>query len=307
MIERILLPLDGSQLAERALPYAVRLAAMTGARLILMHAAVPSVIPKAPSFSVEAFARKLKAGETAMPASALEGIEIEAVTHDIFAGREFEGICQTITEQQADLLVMSTHGHGGIGRLIFGSVAEQVLGASPVPVVMVTASCERAWSADAPLRILIPLDGSQFAEEVLEPVSNLATALKAELVLLGASGPLEYGYAESAMAVRTGFDAALREARTYLEGVAARMQAAGHTVVVEAEAGRPSAVIEGVTQRRHIDLIAMATHGRSGLARVALGSVAGDVLQQSTVPLLLWRPAGLRHATGIATGSTSAG
>lgn len=307
MIERILLPLDGSQLAERALPYAVRLAATMGARLMLMHGEAPPVIPKAPSFSVEAFAKRLKAGQTAAPASALKGIEIEAITHDIFEGRVAEGICQAITEQQADLLVMSTHGHGGIGRLLFGSVAEQVLGASPAPVVLVSAAAERVWPADGPLRILIPLDGSRFAEEVLEPVSTLATSMPAELVLLGASGPLEYGYAESAAAVRTGFDAALREARTYLDGVAARLQAAGLTVSVEAEAGRPSAVIEGVTQRRHIDLIAMATHGRSGLARVALGSVAGDVLQHSAVPMLMWRPAALRHATRVASGTASAG
>lgn len=307
MIERILLPLDGSQLAERALPYAVRLASATGARLMLMHAVVPPTIPKTPHFDVLAFLRQVRAGQTALPASALDGVEIEAVTHDIFTDKVAEGICQTVTEQLADLVVMSTHGHGGIGRLLFGSVAEQVLGASPAPVVMVSAAAERGWSAAGPLRILIPLDGSRFAEEALEPVSMLAASMPAELVLLGATGPLEYGYAESALTVRSGFDAALREAREYLEGVAARLRAAGQTVTVEAEAGRASAVIEGVTQRRHIDLIAMATHGRSGLARVALGSVASDVLQHAAVPMLLWRPAAVRHATAVATGTTSTG
>lgn len=306
MIERILLPLDGSPLSERALPYAVGLASATGARLILMHAAVPPVIPRVLSFDVETYARRLRAGQTAMPATALAGVEIDAVTHDIFADKVAEGISQTIAEQRADLVVMSTHGHGGLGRMLYGSVADQVLCESPVPVILVPATCEEIWPEDTRLRILVSLDGSRFAEEVLEPVGTLAASIQAELVLVGATGPLEHSFAESPAGTQAGFDAAIRETREYLDGVATRLRADGLTVSVEAETGRAGPVIDGITRRRHVHLIGMATHGRSGIARVTLGSVASEVLQRTTVPLLLWRPAAVRHATDRAASSAGA-
>lgn len=296
MVERILLPLDGSALAERALPYAVGLASALSAKLILMHGAVPPAIPRAPKFDVGLFAKRLRAGQTGVPLAAVEGLEIDAVTHDIFAEKVAEGIRDAIVEQRVDLVVMSTHGYGGLGRMLYGSVADQVLCESPVPVVLIPVASEHAWPESDSLRILVALDGSRFAEEVLEPVTHLATALNAELVLVGATGPLEHSFAESASAARTGFDAALRETREYLDGVAARLRTADLPVTVDAETGRAGVVIDGITRRRHVDMVAMATHGRSGLARMALGSVATEVLQHSTVPVLLWRPAAVRHA-----------
>lgn len=296
MIERILLPLDGSPFGERALPYALRVASATGARLILMHGYAPLVITKEPDFDVQAFAGRLRDGRAVVPYTATAGIEIEAVTHDIYADKVAEGICETIVDQGAELVVMSTHGHGGLGRWLYGGVADQVIRQSPVPIVLVPVTCDHVWE-DAALRILVPLDGSAFAEEVLEPVTKLASGLKAELLLVGAAGPIEYGYADGVPFTRSGFDAALRETNEYLEGVAARLRSEGQTVTVDAETGRAGTVITNIARRRHVDLIAMSTHGRSGMARAALGSVAGELLQRSTVPLLLWRPAALRHAT----------
>jgi nucleotide-binding universal stress UspA family protein len=155
-------------------------------------------------------------------------------------------------------------------------------------------------------RILLPLEGSAFAEEVLDPVGKLASTLKAELLLVGAAGPLEYGYADGVPFTRSGFDAALKETREYLEGIAARLRTEGHTVTVDAETGRAGTIIANICQRRHVDLNAMATHGRSGVARAALGSVATELLHRSTVPLLLWRPLALRHATQPTAASASA-
>ena len=306
MVERILLPLDGSPFGERALPYALRLASATGARLILMHGHSPLVITKEPDFDVAAYARRLREGKAIVLFNSTLGIEIEDVTHDIYMDKVAEGICETIVEQGADLVVMSTHGYGGFGRWLYGSVADQVLRQSPVPIVLVPVTCDHDWPAGARLRILIPLDGSTFAEEVLDPVGMLASALKPELLLVGAAGPLEYGYADGIPFERSGFDAALRETRDYLDGVAARLRADGRTVTVDAETGRAGTVIENIARRRHVDLIAMATHGRSGMARLALGSVAAEMLHRSPVPMLLWRPAALRHVVEPATASTSA-
>lgn len=296
MVKRILVPLDGSPLAERALPYAVRLASATGARLILMHGHAPLLITKTPDFDVSAYAARLQAGETPVPATMLAGVEIDTVTRDIYMDQVAEGICETVVEEGAELVVMSTHGHSGFGRWLYGSVADQVLRQAPVPVVLISATCEHTWAADAPFRILIPLDGSRFAEEVLRPASDLATALRAELLLVGAAGPVEYGYADSVPFMRAGFDSALQETRTYLEGVAEGLRAAGHRVIVDAEMGRPGPVIDGIARRRHVDLVALATHGRSGLARMTLGSVASEVLHRTTVPLMVFRPVAVRQA-----------
>jgi nucleotide-binding universal stress UspA family protein len=123
---------------------------------------------------------------------------------------------------------------------------------------------------------------------------------------VGASGPLASAYADGIPSIRTGFGAALHEAHEYLDQVAARLRAGGQTVTVDAEVGRPRAVIESIGRRRHVDLIAMATHGRTGLARVALGSVAADLLHDSAVPLLLWRPAAARHGEEPASRSAIA-
>jgi len=305
MVERILLPLDGSPFGEHALPYALRLASATGARLILMHGHSPLVITKEPDFDVQAFAGRLRDGHMTVPYTVTTDIEIEAVTHNIYADNVAEGIRETIVEQDADLVVMSTHGHGGLGRWLYGSVADQVIRRSPVPIVLVPVTCDHVWE-DTALRILVPLDGSAFAEEVLEPVGKLASALNAQLLLIGAAGPFEYAYAEGMPHTRAGFDAALRETRNYLESVAARVRAEGHPVTVDAETGQAGPVIDEIARRRHVDLIAMATHGRSGMARAALGSVATELLHRSTVPLLLWHPVALREAAQPPAASAAA-
>jgi nucleotide-binding universal stress UspA family protein len=306
MIEKILLPLDGSALAERALPYALRLASATKARLVLMHATVPWVIPRSPGFDVDAFARRLRTGQVIVPFTSSQGVEIDAVTHDIFVDKVAEGICQTIVEQAADLVVMATRSHGGLGRWLHGGVANQVLKLSPVPVVLVPPTCDQVWPDDGSLRILIPLDGSRFAEEILEPVGNLAATLKAELILVGASGPLESAYVHGVRTVGSGFGAALHATYEYLDDVATRLRAMGRTVVVDAEVGRPDVIIDSVSRTLHVDLIALATHGRTGVAHLAFGSVASDLLHASTVPLFLWRPAAQRHVIEAASLSTAA-
>jgi nucleotide-binding universal stress UspA family protein len=306
MIEKILLPLDGSPFSERALPYALRLASATGARLILMHATVPSVKPRAPSFDVEAFARRLREGQVVVPFTSSRGVEITGIAQDIFDDREAEGICAAAREHGADLIVMSTHAHGTIGRWLHGGVAVQLLAQSPIPVVLIPPTCDHVWPDDGSLRVLVPLDGSRFAEEILEPACQLTEAMNASLLLVGASGPLESAFADGVPSIRTGFGAALHETHEYLDQVAARLRAGGRTVMVDAEVGRPRAIIESMGQRRHVDLIAMATHGRTGVARVALGSVAADLLHESTIPLLLWRPAEVRHAEGAVPVSSTA-
>jgi nucleotide-binding universal stress UspA family protein len=219
---------------------------------------------------------------------------VEAVICDVYTDRVAEAICESAAEQQADLIVMSTHGHGSSGRSIYGSVADQVVSQSPIPIVLVPTMTPRPWPAQAPLRILVPLDGSRFAEEVLGPVVDLAAATRADLLLIGAVDPGSSLYSGGVPPMESTSEAELHDMRAYLAGVADRLRESGLRVRTDAEVGPAAAVIDGAAQRRHIDLVAMATHGRSGVARLTLGSVASATLQRSGVPLFLVRPAALR-------------
>jgi nucleotide-binding universal stress UspA family protein len=301
MIKRILLPLDGSSVAQRAMPIAVHLASMAGARLTLMHGRASHPTATSPEFDIEAFALTLRESEAVGALTDQGRVQVEVVLHDVYGDRAAEAICESAAEQQADLIVMSTHGYGGPGHSIYGSVAEQVVCQSPIPIVLVPTMDSRPWPAQAPCRILVPLDGSRFAEEALGSVEALAAAMRADLILIGAIDPASSTFAGSVSVAGSGFETELHDMREYLNDVADRLRPSGLTIRTDAEVGQAAAVIDGAAQRRHIDLIAMATHGRSGVAKLALGSVASATLQRSTIPLLLVRPAALRQRVTSAT------
>ncbi len=298
MTRTVLLPLDGSSLAERALPYAAHLASVSGARLVMMHGQPPVAAPGAPQFDVQAFAQLVREEQAVGALSDPRRIQIDAVTSTVYTDKTAEGICATARELGADAIVMSTHGKSGPGRWLYGTIADQVLRQATVPVILVSALCDHQWTGQAPFRILVPLDGSTFAEEVIAPVSDLARTLDAELHLIGAVSNHGETHAEGLSSLQSGTDAEIRAMHDYLDRVAARLRADGRTVHVDVEAGIAPTIIDEATRRRHIDLVAMATHGRSGVARLALGSVASQTLQRTTVPMFLVRPRLSIQSTG---------
>ena len=139
MIRHLLVPLDGSALAERALPYAVHLASALGAHLTLLQCEVLLATGKVPDFDVKAFAQRLREGEAVGALSATRRIEIEAVAHEVYLDKVAEGICDVARDRKADLIVMSTHGRSSLGRLTMGSVAARVVTLAPCPVLTVRA------------------------------------------------------------------------------------------------------------------------------------------------------------------------
>jgi nucleotide-binding universal stress UspA family protein len=297
MIKKILLPLDGSSVAQRAVPIAIHMASTAGARLILMHGRAAHPTATSPTFDIESFALRLRESEAVGVLSDQGRVQIEAVVHDVYGDGAAEAIRDAAAEQQADLIVMSTHGSGSHGDSTYGSVADQVLCESSIPVVLVPTMRHGPWPVQAPARILVSLDGSRFAEEVLGPVAEIAATTQADLILLGAIDPASTPAAGSMSADASGFEMELHDMRAYLDGVANALRASGLTVQTDAAVGPTASVIDGAAQRRHVDLIAMATHGRSGIARLTLGSVAAATLQRSSIPLFLVRPAALRRLT----------
>ena len=197
-------------------------------------------------------------------------------------------IAEAASEGGAELIVMSTHGRGGLGRLLVGSVAEAVVRQAQVPVLLV-----RGALAPRPAglgRVLVPLDGSEQSETVLGVVGRLAGPLDLGVDLLHVIEPLSpSATAEIALHVdeitrlrQKEADARLAQLRTGLEGRGLRVRyAVRHGAVVD--------VIERYAAEESVGLIAMATHGRTGLPRLLFGSVAERCLRQARVPVLLWK------------------
>jgi nucleotide-binding universal stress UspA family protein len=296
MLRSILVPLDGSELAERALAYATALSIPTGARLILVRAVRAHTLPGTDQRSAQADA--VRAAEEYLFDVAVgligRGFQCECATP---YGNAAKWIVEDAGLRHADLIVMTTHGRTGPGRWLLGSVAESVVANASVPVLV-----ERAWRPirREPLlmeqpRLLVPLDGSAFAEAALEPAAALAIDLGARLVLLRVESKPVDVLKDSTGRVLAYVDQLLEQASSvatdYLQGLAERVanQWPGVTVQTEVVFGEPSAAIAEAARDPGAALIVMATHGRTGAPRAVMGSVAGRVLEQGNVPLVLVR------------------
>jgi nucleotide-binding universal stress UspA family protein len=285
MFTRILVPLDGSPSSERVLPYVLAIARALKASVILLHAVPPST-----SEEVEPEAAGTITRLTEL-VSALrdQGIDVWMRVYDEPAG---QAIIAAADQERADLIVMSTHGRGGLGRWLYGSVADEVLRHTTQPIGLISATCDRVWATGRAFRMLVPLDGSDFAEQALEAAAAVATAVSGELLLLRVVEPTD----ELSVLGPPYLQDALDAARGYLDRVADRPGINPVTTGLRVEAGDPAATIAAVARREDVDVVMMATHGSGGLVRLALGSVASDTLHRVTTPLLLVRPGVTLHS-----------
>jgi nucleotide-binding universal stress UspA family protein len=199
---------------------------------------------------------------------------------------------------RADLAVMTTHGHGPLPRIHLGSVADALVRRLPIPTLLArphneTLDLLESIHEQVFQHILIPLDGSPLAEAIMEHAIGLGTLMDAEYTLLEVLDLPTIGYAPALHA--TGADERILEqwrgeAQHYLDQVAERLGARGLRVRTHTMIGSPASAILEYSREDAVDVIAIATHGRGGLARVLLGSVASAVLRGAGVPVLLFRP-----------------
>jgi nucleotide-binding universal stress UspA family protein len=275
MYTRLLVPLDGSALAETALPYAEALAALTGGTLYLVRAAPPDEQAAALAY-LQQVAQRLQA----------QGMSVEP---RVLTGPAAEAIAYEALRCQADLMVLATHGRTGIARWVLGSVADALLHQIATPCLLVRPG-QRRWEG-RPRRVLVPLDGSELAERALEPATALA-APEGELLLYQVLPPAAATAAD--LEHDPTWSEILEEIRAevlrYLERVAERLRTAGYRVRTATDYGEPAACIADCARREEADLIVLSSHGRSGLARWLLGSVADALVRRAPVPLLLLRP-----------------
>lgn len=275
MINRILVPLDGSGLAERALPLAWGIASRTSSELLLLSAVVPHEPWAGPAVS--------NSDDSAEKAAATEYLEEVAerlrtpkqkVRTLAVSDRAVPAICSAAEAFGSGIIVMATHGRSGADRWYVGSVAERVRHASHVPVLLVPAARETIPQAATMEKILVPLDGSKQAEKVLPLAMELAEAVAATVVL---------------QQVVASLDDHEEDANKYLSTIAREFAAKGIDVETRVDHGLPTQTILEYSDGGNIDLIAMTTHGKSGGTRFVLGSVADAVTRTVETPCLIVR------------------
>ena len=298
----IVVPLDGSDLAERAVPVAAELARRTGAELRLVHvhdplAAEPISVEGLPV--IDDHMRSLgREHEQAYLDRARQRLAPGAtVSIALLDGPVAAAIVGYAERNDAALIVVTTHARGGFERAWLGSVTDEMVRVSHVPLLVVRPEPGQVF---APFRrILVPLDGSAAAESILDHAVRLARLEpEAELVLLEIVQPIAPGvwvlgapFAASLPRENVASRPDVERAREYLDGVFRRLEASGMRVRarVEVAAIVAPAILE-VAREEHADVVALATHGRSGFARLRLGSVADKLLRGSHTPILLFRP-----------------
>ncbi len=302
MFRTVLVPLDGSSAAEGAAKTALALATPGRTKIVLLRVPVPeemlvrSAQPGVTGWDLlwpdQVAERAYQEAESylkqAHPRLTRTGVEL---AYRIEPGEVAQVICEVAEEERADLIALTLRGRSGISSWVPGNVAERALRRACCPVLLLRGV--------EPIRhVLIPLDGSSLAERALGPGLDLARKLGARVTLLQAVELLALdrhaGVGEGRGDVAPSpFGLALR----YLEGVAARLEAAGTPLEVEVVPDEAAGAILDFAREAGVDLIAMATHGRTGLSRWVYGSVAESVLRGSEGSLLMVPP-GRRREPG---------
>ncbi len=316
MFQRILVPLDGSLRAERALPVAARIARATGGSLLLVRVINPPIdysgglclVPLMTEQAVELEMAGATGYLNAVAASPeLSGIETRP---EVSFGLPAQRLIAAAEAYGSDLVVLCSHGRTGFTRWALGSVAHTLVHQSTVPVLVLQESEVAALLAHLgsarSLRTLVPLDGSPLAEAALNPAATLTAALAAPAQ--GALHLVQVVKPVSSPAVKdfvSEFNEETRRlASTHLASVVEGMQAVtGRALALTTSVELGSDVASALLSRAErggngqktrgaggCDLIAMSTHGRSGLERWVMGSVTQRLLNTTKLPMLIVRP-----------------
>jgi nucleotide-binding universal stress UspA family protein len=310
LIERILVPLDGSEFAEHALPHALAMASRHGAALHLVSVTTPESGGTSPGGVVGEDARERgQASATAY----LEQVERRAreagFTGDLSRtvlppGNIARSLVRHLVEIMGDLTVMTSHGRGAVERAWLGSTADGFIRSSIEPVLLIRprgkveekarggGGLDLALTPEPFSRVLVPLDGSKAGERLI-PIAQRVAGDDASLLLLRAVAPFTPAgspYLPHVVREEHDHEKVVEAARGYLEGLAGKLREEGRRAEASVvTAGQPAVAILRTTEEQGINLIAMSTEGRGGVARLLLGSVADKVVRGSPVPVLLYR------------------
>ena len=289
--QHILVPLDGSDFAEQALPSAEALCLAYDARLLLLS------VPQARKLirALPIYARLPKPGTDewnqqeaylSEVAGRLQALGIKADTV-VRTGMVTDAINDLVQERGVDMVVLSTRGRSGLPRMVLGSVATQVIQGVTRPVMLI----KPIEGATPPIpeykKLLVTLDGSEFAERVLPYVRASARFESVVLLLTVPQVPEPEKYGAVVEKIQQLREQAEREAREYLDCVAAKLREDGIETRVLVCGSRPAETIISVADEEDVDVVFLATHGRGGLDRLFVGSVADRIIHNTHCPVFL--------------------
>ena len=301
MYRKILVPLDGSDFAESAIPLAVSLAQKTGGELHLVTVVAPLPAVR-PGTSEEGPVKGWFEEERSRGTRYLKAVEArlrkenpEMTVHSrVLTGPVAPALEERIGKVDADLVVMTTHGRGQLERMWLGSVADALVRSGPCPILLWRSEEDEVEAPKGDInRILVPLDGSEESAAILPHVRSLAGRMDASVSLFSvfdhgpALGSTYVPHAAEEEAEREGELNALRE---QLEKVAGDLRSEGVEVDTRVEVNEsPARAILEYRAEIDADLVAMTTRGRGGVTRLVVGSVADKVIRAGLVPVLVTR------------------
>ena len=293
-INRVLFPTDGSACAENAWSYAAYIADQFDAQLHIIR-----VDERTPEWE-----DVIEVKEADLLEELHAPIETDRVPppqrqeHAVVHSDAAHGIVAYVTEHDMDLVVLGTHGRRGVRRAMLGSVAENVVRHAPCPVLTVgrgpQMEPDKAFD-----RALVPVDFSDHQEQLLETVRDWALLFGTEVSLLHVvqleSLPAEYG-------IEIGHSdpqEVIQRVQSALETDAAELHEAGVSADVEVRNGFPVDEILEAVESREAGFLAIATHGRTGLQRMMMGSVAEKVIRRASCPVLTVKSFGAPPTDGL--------
>ena len=301
MFKVIMAPTDGSDLERPAIALAVRLAKRFDAELRLVRVETPPVAvdptssPGVLEITEEtlAEARRARRGKLEALGAECRALGEIRVTTALEDGIVSPTLIDYAKRVSADLIVMSSHARGGLQRVALGSVTDYLIRRADIPVLVVKPSVSSADGDPSQTfnRILVPLDGSTLAEQILPLVASLASRLSATVNLVYVLTPLTYAQKEIMQPGLPWWDEDIAIANGYLTGAEEQLRNAGLSVGSEIVLSENVATaILDYGQRMRADLIAIATNGAGGMSRLLFGGVADEITRKSGVSLLVFHP-----------------
>ena len=295
--QSILVPLDGSSVAEQAVPVAAAIAerARCKIKLVLVHPPLLTIEPGSAYTKLELAMQKADRDYLRSIAAPLRKRLGRLLSTAVLQGFVVPTLARYAREVGADLVVMTTHGRGGIRRAWLGSVTDQMIRTADVPILVVRAADGKRTTPPLEVKeILVPLDGSPLAEAALEPAAAFAALWDAEVSLVQVvhrvslpSDPLlpfPTGYSDEVTQIRR------EAAQDYIQDLAERLRESGvRSSGVAVLGGGVAETLLALARPGRISLMVVATHGRGGTRRLVLGSVADKLVRGAEVPLLVVR------------------
>jgi len=300
VIRQILVPLDGSALAEWVLPAAAALAKAFGARVKLLHIVEerpPDMIHGEPHLTGGDQAQAYLDEVARRPV--FQGQAVEVHVHPTRQGDVAESVVDHAQEFGADLVVLSTHGKGGLRGFLFGRIALRALQRGTTPVLLMNPTTSSAAPPFTCRTILVPLDGTAAHEPALPVASILGRAWKAALhleIVVPTTGTLSGHEAATGvlmpLATRAILDMAERGGEEYVGRLAQTLRAEGISASTHVSRGEPASCLVEAADRVNADLVVMASHAKGAMEAFWSGSLTPKVMDKLRRPIFLVRAAG---------------